>query len=1294
MNTKHHSKPRWTLAAAALALLAMTASSSAQSNNADLSNLTSTPAVTFTPTFDSGTIAYTANVPYATTSMTVTPTKADALATITVNGIPVASGTPSGSISLAVGNTVITTVVTAEDTFTTKTYTLTVTRADADTNADLASLTTTPAITFTPTFDSGTITYTANVPYATTGMTVTPTRAGVGATITVNGNTVASGSPSGSISLGLGDTTITTVVTAEDAFTTKTYTLIVTRGAASTNADLASLTTTPATTLTPAFDSAITSYTTSVAYPTPTMTVTPTKADALATIKVNGNTVASGNASAPISLNPGANIITTVVTAEDTSTKTYTLTVTVTVADPVAIPGGPYTVAIPTGSLSLNGSASLPSDGQTITNYDWDLDNDGDYDEAISGATPAAIDYATLTAAPPTGYGMVFGANTINLRVTDDSSPTPKTSTVAATVNLVIPTTTFNGTTNTDWNTATNWDSGLPTGSIYMVIAAGKSANNASATPATSTGKLTLNSGSKITVPNNAAAGENTVVTTPSSIEFNGGTLDLSSQDTISFPALTMTGTGKLTASSNSGDSRTRNINNAISGSGQFTIEGRNRQVWNFGTNNPSFSGGLLLNAIDRYEVKFNVAGAAGTGNVTVNPRSSPADNRSAILVLGANNVFADTATLTLNGKGWAGSTGGTYPGSNAAIDMKTFSDTIDKLFVAGVQMPAGTYTGGSGTWIIGTGILTVLTSPPDTTPPTLAGSGFVDNKSGGPITAFEKVTYTVTFSEPMKASTIGTDDFENAVSPAATINSVTATGNPAVYTVSVTPGGTGTLQLQVKVGAVLEDLAGNPLVTTSAIPDDTTITVNPDPPPSFVSITDNKAGGPVLANEALTYFVTFNQPMNPATVDTADFENGAAPAITVTQVVPTGYPTIFAVDVVPGGAGTITLQIKAGAVITNANGTALDTTSALPDDTTITVNAGSVPARSTITVNGTTSWNGLSGTLNASGSSKLVVIVTGETGNPGDLTGNSTAVTYDGAALTKVVDRNPIGGNPFDQTFNDIWYLDNPSTSTGAIIATVVGGCNVTAFALSGTAPGVGATSISPQASKSVVLPTSFANSIVIASHGMGGNDNTADTGNVDAVAPLTETSALFSGSNWHGHVTGYALVPAVGTAVYSFIGGNLVGSHTIAAEFLAAVPTPSSPYGTWATANAPTGNPDDDYDGDGVPNAVEFVLGGLATANDLGKLPAAATSGGNMTFTFVRDQDSVHASVSVVIEVGINLATWPDLYTVGADTAGSSAGVTVTDNLDGTDTITLTVVQAPDTKKFARMQVVVTAP
>ncbi len=102
------------------------------SSNADLSDLSLSSGL-LTPTFAANTTSYTATVANAVTSITITPTKANANATITVNGVAVVSGNASASILLTVGNNIITTIVTAEDGVTTKTYTITVTRAASGT---------------------------------------------------------------------------------------------------------------------------------------------------------------------------------------------------------------------------------------------------------------------------------------------------------------------------------------------------------------------------------------------------------------------------------------------------------------------------------------------------------------------------------------------------------------------------------------------------------------------------------------------------------------------------------------------------------------------------------------------------------------------------------------------------------------------------------------------------------------------------------------------------------------------------------------------------------------------------------------------------------------------------------------------------------------------------------------------------------------------------------------------------------------------------------------------------------
>jgi hypothetical protein len=96
------------------------------SSNTDLSTLSISDG-TLSPSFASVTAVYAANVSNATTSITVTPTKADVNAAITVNGTPVLSGSASTTIALNIGSNAITTEVTAQN-GATKKYTLTVTR--------------------------------------------------------------------------------------------------------------------------------------------------------------------------------------------------------------------------------------------------------------------------------------------------------------------------------------------------------------------------------------------------------------------------------------------------------------------------------------------------------------------------------------------------------------------------------------------------------------------------------------------------------------------------------------------------------------------------------------------------------------------------------------------------------------------------------------------------------------------------------------------------------------------------------------------------------------------------------------------------------------------------------------------------------------------------------------------------------------------------------------------------------------------------------------------------------------
>ncbi len=87
---------------------------------------------TLTPSFDSNVYNYTAEVGFATNSITVTPTLSDTNATVTVNGNLTASSVASVAIALNEGSNNIALEVLAEDGSTAETYEIVVTRESAN----------------------------------------------------------------------------------------------------------------------------------------------------------------------------------------------------------------------------------------------------------------------------------------------------------------------------------------------------------------------------------------------------------------------------------------------------------------------------------------------------------------------------------------------------------------------------------------------------------------------------------------------------------------------------------------------------------------------------------------------------------------------------------------------------------------------------------------------------------------------------------------------------------------------------------------------------------------------------------------------------------------------------------------------------------------------------------------------------------------------------------------------------------------------------------------------------------
>ena len=195
----------------------------------------------YPPGFSPLVFNYAPSVAHSLTETTVTPTVAHSFATyiIKLDGVTDADRV----IALSVGRNVITIEVTAEDGETTKTYTITVTRAPAPmTDATLKSLLLS-GIDIGSGMGIGKIvptdtSYTASVYHSVSQTTVTPTVNHSGASYVIKLGGVEDAD--GTISLAVGSNVITVEVTAEDDSTTKTYTVTVNRAtaAASTTGEL------------------------------------------------------------------------------------------------------------------------------------------------------------------------------------------------------------------------------------------------------------------------------------------------------------------------------------------------------------------------------------------------------------------------------------------------------------------------------------------------------------------------------------------------------------------------------------------------------------------------------------------------------------------------------------------------------------------------------------------------------------------------------------------------------------------------------------------------------------------------------------------------------------------------------------------------------------------------------------------------------------------------------------------------------------------------------------------------
>ncbi|MEC0226681.1 cadherin-like beta sandwich domain-containing protein [Paenibacillus alba] len=281
---------------------------------------------------------YSASVPYATSSISLTGVLTDPAASFTINGSAASTGMPSGQIPLNLGANEIMVKTKSSKLTVEMTYKINVTR-QLNTEARLSSLEVSPG-SFEQSFSSDNLNYTmADVANATSALRVTPTllETATGASVRINVNNgeymPLSNGEGTDIPLQVGSNLIKVEVTAEEASIKKTYTITVNRKS-NTEARLKSLEVSPGSFEQP-FSSDNLNYTmanldnaTSALRVTPTLLETATGASVRINVNNDEFKHLSSGEGIDIPLQVGVNLIKVEVTAEEASIKkTYTITV-------------------------------------------------------------------------------------------------------------------------------------------------------------------------------------------------------------------------------------------------------------------------------------------------------------------------------------------------------------------------------------------------------------------------------------------------------------------------------------------------------------------------------------------------------------------------------------------------------------------------------------------------------------------------------------------------------------------------------------------------------------------------------------------------------------------------------------------------------------------------------------------------------------------------------------------------------------------------------------------------------
>ena len=330
-------------------------------------------------------------------------------------------------------------------------------------------------IPMNPAFALTTTSYTASVAYAVDEITIVPTVNEIHATVAYldasdTALTDADANKNGfQAPLSVGANTIKVKVTAEDDSTTLTYTITVTRGAASTDATLDDLILNDGngadTPMNPTFASTTTSYTASVISSVDEITVLPTVNESNAKVAyLNASDTALTDADAnkngfqaPLSV--GANTIKVKVTAQDeATTETYTVVVTRAALVPGQVTGVKVTPG--TGWLKVDWNAVSGVDGYKVQ---WKSGTET-FTNAATDSREATVSSGSTTSHTITGLanGTAYDVQIIATwtNAADGTPSAPASGTPVASPGQVtgVDVTPGAGRLKVDWNVVTNAD--------------------------------------------------------------------------------------------------------------------------------------------------------------------------------------------------------------------------------------------------------------------------------------------------------------------------------------------------------------------------------------------------------------------------------------------------------------------------------------------------------------------------------------------------------------------------------------------------------------------------------------------------------------------------------------------------------------------------------------------------------------------------------------------------------------------------------------------------------------------